>query len=185
MAKGYKIRFKATSPKKGYRYKTVGGYANALYKKYKGKIDQAQGMNFLASDSDRKKVLKNLIKSQMKEDPSLTMRQAASKVLNTETFTTAKERTEIRMKKDFSEFRSQLGYEKGHRFRDNKGHYRSLKDMLGSYDNREGTKGYHFTDYRPDESGKLSAYEYVVKYNYSPKGEQARWTINLVSIKRV
>ncbi len=182
MAKGYKVRFKSSSPKKGYRYKTVGGYTNALYKKYKDKIDQ--GMSALASDADRKRVFRNLVKSQMAEDPSLTLRQAASKVLNTETFTTAKERTEIRMKKDFGEFRTQLGYEKGHRFRDAKGHYRSLKDMLGSYDNAEGTKGYHFTDYREDEDGKLTAYEYIVTYNYSPKGGQSRWEIRTVSIKR-
>lgn len=183
MAKGYKVRFKASSQKKGYRYKTVGGYTNALYKKYKDKIDQ--GMSTLPSDADRKRVFKNLVKSQMAEDPSLTLRQAASKVLNTETFTTKEERTEARIKKDFGEFRAQLGYEKNHRFRDAEGHYRSLRDMLGSYDNAEGVKGYHFTDYRPDATGKLAAYEYIVRYNYSPKGGQARWEINIVSIKKV
>lgn len=184
MKKGYKVRFKATSPKKGYKYKTIRGYSNAVYNKYKDKIEtglEKAGEN--RSEYENKRLFNNLVKQMMKDNPDLTMRQAASAVLSTSDFTSKEERTEMRIKKDFGEFRQQLGYEKGHKFRDRSGHYRSLRDMLGDYD--PTSKGYHFTDYRPDESGKLSAYEYSVHYNYSPKGKQPRWEISLVSIKRV
>lgn len=192
--KGYKVRFKASSPKKGYKYKTVAGYANAMYKKYKDKIDAGTKLD---SEEKSKKLFKALLKDEMINNPTMTMKQAASKILSTETFTSAEERTEMRFKKDFSEFRKQLGYEKGHRFRNKQGKYISLKEAMGKYVTekyREGEKmgntnveksGYHFTDYRPDENGKLHAYEYIVKYNYSPKAGQSRWQITLVSIKSI
>lgn len=182
MKKGYKVRFKASSPKKGYKYKTVRGYSNAVYNKYKDKIEARLKEFGDRGESENKRLFSNLVKQMMKDNPEMTMRQAASAVLNSDTFTNAAERTEMRIKKDFGEFRQQLGYEKGHRFRDKNGRYRTFRDMLGDYDPEN--KGYHFTDYRIDETGKLSAYEYSVKYNYSPKGNQPRWDIKLVSIKR-
>lgn len=192
MPKGYKVRYKVS----GKKYKTIAGYTNAVFNKYRNKIDEgfktAVEKNKLPdwnySEKEMKKIFRNSIKSEMANDPELSLKQATSKVLNSRTFTSAEEMTQRRFVNDFKEFRIQLEYEKNHRFRDEKGHFISAKQALGAYDTGrdvpKGPKvresGYHFVDYRPTADGKLERCEYLVNYNYSPKPGEQRWQITRV-----
>ncbi len=151
----------------GKHYKTVGGYANALYKKYRSKMDKAFDGSYM-TEHERKRQLKFLIKDKM-ETEGLTIKQAGSAVLNTETFTTSEERAFNSMKKDISELKDLMGMGKGERFRDKSGKFRKLKDVF-RWDKDE--KAYTFTKY---ENGQ--EVNYVARYNWSPKGNQARWII--------
>jgi hypothetical protein len=153
---------------RGKKYKTTWGYSNALYKKYKDRIDAKLGGDELSN----KRQIRRLIEDRM-ESQHMTMKQAGSSILNSETFTTSEERAKRQATNDISELRDALGM-KG-RFRDASGKFMKGQDVI-RWNSKD--KGYDITTWEKGSDGKMVKKEYFAIYNWSPKGNQPRWIIS-------
>ena len=155
---------------RGKTYKTTWGYSSALYNKYKEKIDTALGGDVLSN----KRQMRRLIEDRM-ESQHMTMKQAGSSILNSETFTTSDERAKRQATKDISELRDALGM-KG-KFRDASGKFMKAQDVI-KWNKKD--KGYDITTWEKGPDGKMVKKQYFAIYNWSPKGNQPRWIISPV-----
>jgi hypothetical protein len=155
---------------RGKTYKTTWGYSSALYNKYKEKIDTALGGDVLSN----KRQMRRLIEDRM-ESQHMTMKQAGSSILNSETFTTSDERAKRQATKDISELRDALGM-KG-KFRDVSGKFMKAQDVI-EWNKKD--KGYDITTWEKGPDGKMVKKQYFAIYNWSPKGKQQRWIISPV-----
>lgn len=155
---------------RGKSYKTTWGYANALYNKYKDRIDSKLGGDALSN----KRQIRRLIEDRM-ESQHMTMKQAGSSVLNSEAFTSSEERAKRQATNDISELRDALGM-KG-RFRDASGRFMKGQDII-KWNSKD--KGYDITTWEKGPDGKMVKKEYFAIYNWSPKGNQPRWIISPV-----
>lgn len=153
---------------RGKTYKTTWGYSNALYNKYKDRIDEKLGGDALSN----KRQMRRLIEDRM-ESQHMTMKQAGSSVLNSEAFTTSEERAKRQATNDISELRGALGM-KG-RFRDASGKFMKGQDVI-RWNSKD--KGYDITTWEKGPDGKMVKKEYFAIYNWSPKGNQPRWSIS-------
>lgn len=156
---------------RGKTYKTTWGYSNALYKKYKDRIDAKLGGDELSN----KRQIRRLIEDRM-ESQHMTMKQAGSSVLNSRALMSKEEMARERVWKDEVELRKALGM-KGKRFRDKEGKFASAEQVFSW---NEDDKGYDITTWEKGPDGKMVKKEYFAIYNWSPKGNQPRWIISPV-----
>lgn len=164
---------KAKSKKKYSRakkYKRMGDMVNKAYDVYKKKINKGIDSAFNSpnmSEKEKKAKFRDLIESEMEENPKMTKEQAMSKILNSKSFSTQEERIEAQFKEDLQGLKDVLinnGFLDSHgRARDAKGHYVNLREFL-TY---EGSTGRNAGKYRFTDPTGITGQYVTLEYDYS------------------